>query len=228
MVLVGRLRSGAQCILSKRPEQVSTHTPYGGLIAGSCHGQRRRMPTLQEPRLIVRCSVTAEGRRIVRMRLWVKLRLVHVEHFAPRTRPLQLAGWASRQPHPTTLNDAGYHHKLTIALDSETSITTATMSVTTTQNPVTGSVLQVLADYDLHHSGDPAHPREAERPNLRPEPSINNPHWWPSDHNRVPPYRPINRNLDLEQRPDGANAIERTFIFVMLNGCGLNAVWCNQ
>lgn len=98
------------------------------------------------------------------------------------------------------------------------------MSVTTTQNPVTGSVLQVLADYDLHHSGDPAQPQAAGRPNERPAPAISNPDWWPSDHNRMPAHRPINRNLVLEQRPDGVNAIERLFIFTMLNGCGTNAV----
>lgn len=98
------------------------------------------------------------------------------------------------------------------------------MSVTTTQNPVTGSVLQVLADYDLHHSGDPAQPREADNPNQRPQPAANNPDWWPSNYNRIPPHRPINRNLDLEQRPGGVNIIERTFIFTMLNGCGINAV----
>lgn len=101
--------------------------------------------------------------------------------------------------------------------------TFTTMSVTTTANPVTGTVLSLLADYDLHHSGQSEVDAPAA-PNSRPQPQVNNPEWWPTDHNNIPDFRPVNRNLDLEQRPDGVNPIERLFIFTMLNGVGLNAV----
>lgn len=98
------------------------------------------------------------------------------------------------------------------------------MSVTTTANPVTGSVLSVLAEYDLHHSGQ-AEASLPAAPNPRPEPTVRNPDWWPTDQYRVPDFRPVNTNLDLEERPDGINAIERLFIFTMLNGVGLMAVF---
>lgn len=100
------------------------------------------------------------------------------------------------------------------------------MSVTTTQNTVSASVLQVLADYDLHHSGAPEQPGQPAPPNERDDLAISssNPPGWPTDHRRVPPYRPINCNLDRDVRPGGANFIEAVFIATLLNGVRLNAV----
>jgi hypothetical protein len=98
------------------------------------------------------------------------------------------------------------------------------MSVTTTANPLTSSVLQVLTDYDLHHSGSPENPQAAPTPNSRPDSSPSNPLDWPTNHRAVPPYRPADRNLDREQRPGGMNAVETVFIFTMLNGVRINAV----
>ena len=100
------------------------------------------------------------------------------------------------------------------------------MSVTTSTNTVTGSVLQVLTDYDLHHSGSPRNPRRApsSNPPQAVVPDHSNPSWWPTDHRRVPDYRPANRNLDRTLRPDGVNGAERVFIFTMLRGVQLNAV----
>jgi len=99
------------------------------------------------------------------------------------------------------------------------------MSVTTRTNVVSGSALHFLTDYELHHSGDPEKPAVAEDPNLRADlaASSSNPPSWPTDHRAVPPYRPIDRNLDFEQRPAGANLIESIFIATMLNGVRLNA-----
>jgi len=100
------------------------------------------------------------------------------------------------------------------------------MSVTTRTNVVSGSALHFLTDYELHHSGDPEKPAAAEDPNFRADlaASSSNPPSWPTDHRAVPPYRPIDRNLDFEQRPAGANLIESIFIATMLNGVRLNAV----
>jgi len=92
-------------------------------------------------------------------------------------------------------------------------------------------MLQTLADYDVRHSGNPEHPRTPEPPNPQTEvsPSVENPEDWDSEHRRVPAYRPVDRSRLGPERPDGVNAIERTFIFTMLNGVGLiakvNRVW---
>jgi len=98
------------------------------------------------------------------------------------------------------------------------------MSVTATSNPVTASVLQVLTDYDLHHSGSPGNPSPAPSPNIRSYPSTSNPRDWPTNHRAVPPYRPVDRNLDREQRPGGLNGAEVVFIYIMLNGVKMNAM----
>ncbi|KAL6243408.1 hypothetical protein RBB50_009400 [Rhinocladiella similis] len=102
------------------------------------------------------------------------------------------------------------------------------MSVTTTSNVVSTNVLHLLADYEIHQTGTP---ESASHPNPQPvelntgsdRQSDNNPPWWDRNHRRVPPYRPLNQNLDLEERPDGINTVERLFIFTMLNGVGINA-----
>lgn len=99
-----------------------------------------------------------------------------------------------------------------------------TMSVTTT-NPVSSTVLQALTDYDIHHTGDPEHPRTPDPPNpQRRSSSSENPETWDSDHRRVPPYRPINHELRGPERPNGVNAIEVGFIFTMFLGVRTIAV----
>ena len=101
------------------------------------------------------------------------------------------------------------------------------MSVTTTANPITTNTLRILADYEVHHSGENIENVTVEDPNPRSreaEAHVDNPDWWDRSHRRVPQHRPVNRNLDREERPDGVNPIERTFIFTMLNGVGLVAV----
>ncbi len=100
------------------------------------------------------------------------------------------------------------------------------MSVTTSTNTVTQSVLHLLTDYDLHHSGDPAISGRPEPPNASQTDTAEhqNPDWWPTDHRRVPDHRPVNQDLDRSLRPDGINGAERTFIFTMLRGVQLMAV----
>lgn len=99
--------------------------------------------------------------------------------------------------------------------------TLSSMSVTTTQNAVTYNTLSVLADYELHHS-DTSDPAPA--PNSHPALASQNPPEWPTDHRRVPNYRPINRDLDQSQRRIYNNNVERAFVTVMLRGVWLNAV----
>jgi hypothetical protein len=96
------------------------------------------------------------------------------------------------------------------------------MSVTTTANPITYNLQSVLADYDLHHTEEEldtslnAHPA--------PNTSQENPSSWPTEHRRVPEYRPINTALDQSERRVYQNGIEQVFVGVMFTGVFLESV----
>jgi len=93
-----------------------------------------------------------------------------------------------------------------------------TMSVTQTQNAAYYRSLHVLADYELHHSAEPPHTEELE-PHPAGETSIDgNPADWDITHNRVPAYRPTNRNLDLSTRAVYQNPVERVFVSLLFGG----------
>ncbi|RMD44988.1 hypothetical protein DV735_g75, partial [Chaetothyriales sp. CBS 134920] len=96
------------------------------------------------------------------------------------------------------------------------------MSLTTTTQQTTASrsTLHLLADYELHHSGD----ETTEEEPLPKTPALTeNPRWWPTDHRRIPPHRPINRDLDRSLRPAGRSPVEAWFIFTMLGGVNVMA-----
>lgn len=99
------------------------------------------------------------------------------------------------------------------------------MSVTTTANS-TRTILRVLDDYEIHHAqSNPPKPTPLNpRPDLSLAASRRNPEDWPTQHRDVPPFKPINRDLDISTRPGGANMAERIFITTLLNGCRINAV----
>jgi hypothetical protein len=72
----------------------------------------------------------------------------------------------------------------------------------------------VLEDYKIHLTGDRSSSEQA-------------------DHRRVPDYRPVDRNRDVEGRPNGENAFARAFLTIMFTGVVMNAVsnddnWENQ
>ncbi|KAJ5786280.1 uncharacterized protein N7503_011492 [Penicillium pulvis] len=71
------------------------------------------------------------------------------------------------------------------------------MSTTTTQ---TRASVPLLADYELHHSGSQVN----EPPASSPSQQIS----WPAHYRRIPPHRPINYNLDYDERPAGSNPAE--------------------
>jgi len=104
------------------------------------------------------------------------------------------------------------------------------MSVTTTDNPVTTTLQHdYLQDYNIRLTGgDQVHATEQHSapPNTdnRPPEIVENPPGWDDQHRDVPPYRPVNTNLDREQRPWGSNPIESAFVFHMLHGVWLNSV----
>jgi hypothetical protein len=97
------------------------------------------------------------------------------------------------------------------------------MSVTTTANPIHYTLESVLADYHLHHT------EELDTSlNTHPAPSSSQtprtPSDWPTEHRRVPAYRPVNTELDQSERRVYLNGIERAFVGVMFTGVFLESV----
>jgi hypothetical protein len=101
-----------------------------------------------------------------------------------------------------------------------------TMSVTTTDNPITLSLQQTLGDYEVHVTGNNRDTsREIKPPNAsNTAPVAENPPSWPQDHHRIPHHRPVNRELNWSQRPLGVQFGEQVFLHVMFTGVSLNAV----
>lgn len=93
------------------------------------------------------------------------------------------------------------------------------MSVTVTSNPITYTLRQTLADYDTHYTGE-----EVSEPNARDDTIEAAPTNWTQSYRRVPAFRPTNRNLNWDERPNGSNGFERGFITIMFVGVALNAV----
>lgn len=92
------------------------------------------------------------------------------------------------------------------------------MSSTITATTTTDT-LSVLADYEVHHSN-------SQQETYNHAPSISSqPSDWPTDHRRIPAYRPVQSNLSYTERPAGnGHPAEYAFIQVMLHGVWLNAV----
>ncbi|KAK0635368.1 hypothetical protein B0T17DRAFT_612245 [Bombardia bombarda] len=50
-----------------------------------------------------------------------------------------------------------------------------------------------------------------------------NPPGWETDYRQVPPYRPVNMQLDRASRPWGSNRVESAIIFTMMHGVWLKS-----
>ena len=64
-------------------------------------------------------------------------------------------------------------------------------------------------------------------PQLCPHPRVEgvvNPDWWPRNWRRIPDYAPVNRNLDIDERPLGGSPRVTRMIFIVINGCALISV----
>ncbi|KDN71018.1 putative X-Pro dipeptidyl-peptidase C-terminal non-catalytic domain-containing protein [Colletotrichum sublineola] len=100
------------------------------------------------------------------------------------------------------------------------------MSSTVTEAPVTSTIQQdYLHDYQIRLTGG-IEEAFARRNEDAPTPAAEYPPGWYDQHRQVPPYRPVNRNLDLADRPWGSNGIESTFVYLMMNGCWLQGDLC--
>ncbi|KAL1957493.1 hypothetical protein VTO42DRAFT_5956 [Malbranchea cinnamomea] len=100
------------------------------------------------------------------------------------------------------------------------------MSVTATTSTITRNRLSILADYEIHRTPETEADGEfTSTPQLGEQRSsiTEHPPDWPTDHHRIPPYRPVNRELDWSQRAVYLNGIEHVFISVMFAGVWINA-----
>lgn len=123
------------------------------------------------------------------------------------------------------------------------STTTTVRSDEEPNQRVEPSALSLIADYDIHHSHEKQEEshegnievvrgvwREAQPPQfdstLAPHPlvpyPVTNPDWWERTYRRVPDYRPINMELDLEERRQ--NAIFTIVGGIMVRGCAMLTV----
>lgn len=95
-------------------------------------------------------------------------------------------------------------------------------STTTTQTVPRYSIARTLADYDLHHSEATAETKRTEEgdQNTRSDSTEqgNNPSTWEREYRRVPPHRPVNRELDVASRSITLNGVETFFVYNMFNG----------
>jgi hypothetical protein len=104
------------------------------------------------------------------------------------------------------------------------------MSATTTDNPITYATINAaLRDYDLYHSDASSSTSPTARVAPPPEPHplprvVGAAPTWDTTHRRVPPYRPINTELDQSVRRVYQNQIERAFVTVMFTGVFIEAV----
>lgn len=88
---------------------------------------------------------------------------------------------------------------------------------------ITEEVRNILqSDYTIHLTGDD----DSSHQNTTATTTsiVTNPTNWPTNHRRVPRYRPIDRTRTQESRPNGSNAFEHAFLTIMFTGVVLNAV----
>ncbi len=101
------------------------------------------------------------------------------------------------------------------------------MSGMTTDSSRTATAVQqsYLDDYTIrlvgHEQLDQASPPSRE--DARPR-AVENPPGWYDQHRHVPPYRPINRNLDSESRPVGANPVIALIVGHLFAGVWVQSV----
>jgi hypothetical protein len=108
---------------------------------------------------------------------------------------------------------------------------------------ISPSTLNLIADYEIQHSPARQHEsttvevevvegiwREGQSPEfdptLAPHPlvpyPVTNPSWWQRSYRSVPDYRPINTELDLEERRQGL--IFMIVGGIMVRGCAMLTV----
>ncbi|KAK4235268.1 hypothetical protein C8A03DRAFT_17964, partial [Achaetomium macrosporum] len=84
----------------------------------------------------------------------------------------------------------------------------------------------VLADYELHHSEPSAEVPRVEPRRITAGRPVDREAGtrWPTDQRRVPPYRPVNRHLDLSQRTVYNDRMEQLLIMTMYMYFGIRII----
>jgi hypothetical protein len=100
-----------------------------------------------------------------------------------------------------------------------------TATVTSTRETAPSSLDNILADYQLHHSGGgPATPAISSNATQHRRQAAAGPESWDTTHRRVPPYRPTNRDRDPAETRVYTSRVEQVFIALMFTGVAINAV----
>ncbi|CAN8095658.1 unnamed protein product [Discula destructiva] len=111
------------------------------------------------------------------------------------------------------------------------------MSATTTDNPVATTLHRAaqpshLQDYNVRLTSDestsPSPTPSTTTVQASPSVTVSNPPGWDDQHRGVPPYRPINRDLDPIQRPFGGSPVGDAFVFTMFTGVSILSVSCTS
>jgi len=101
------------------------------------------------------------------------------------------------------------------------------MSTITLMAPTTAEMQRLLTDYEIHLTGAESPSASSITPANASEVQptrIDSPQTWISNHRRIPDYRPVNRELDWNERTLGSNPFEFVFLNLMFTGVSLNAV----
>lgn len=104
----------------------------------------------------------------------------------------------------------------------------STFTATTLQSDSRARLLVVgyPSDYDLHHSNTVSEDNNNDHDEspLQSNDMNSQAPDWPDHYRRIPPYRPVNRNLDQSERRVYTNFGERAFLSMMFLGVRTNAV----
>lgn len=82
----------------------------------------------------------------------------------------------------------------------------------------------VPSDYASPDATISSIPLSESRAIVRNPPPIDDPEDWPREVRGMPHYRPLNRNLNFQERPMGQNGGEFTFLVFMVSGVSVVAV----
>ncbi|KAK0643006.1 hypothetical protein B0T16DRAFT_459200 [Cercophora newfieldiana] len=82
---------------------------------------------------------------------------------------------------------------------------------------------EALRDYTIQLTGGSDVTASEPSPAASTPAAVQNPPSWETEYREVPPYRPVNTQLDRASRPWGSNGVENVIIFAMFQGVWLKS-----